>query len=281
MKLARYLSNDKEFNGVVIGDNVYKLSDGTEPLVKFQSLDPKEVEKKDPVSLDRVRFLSPVKSPEKIICVAVNYRSHATEQVLKPPQEPYFFTKFRNALIGNGDPLILPKISKKMDWEVELSVIIGKQGKYIDKKDAFDYIAGYSVSNDVSYRDLQFPPGWTGSSPYGQNFVKGKSLDSAFPLGPWVVTKDEIPDPSNLTLSLSVNGKVKQKSTTAEMVFGIDALIEYASSGITLKPGDIISTGTPEGVAMFTGDQFLKEGDLVEASVEHIGTLRNRVVAEK
>ncbi len=229
----------------------------------------------------KVKVLAPVLRPEKILCVAVNYVSHGKEGSIAPPAEPYFFTKFRNALVGPEEDIVIPRVSKKVDWEVELAVVMGKTGKYIPKDAAMDYVAGYTVSNDVSFRDLQFPPGWPKElNALGQNWVKGKSLDTAFPLGPCLVTKDQIPDPHNLRISLSVNGELMQESTTAEMVFKINSLIEYISSGITLRPGDIISTGTPLGVAAFSGRPFLKAGDIVEATIEEIGTLRNQVRAE-
>ena len=233
------------------------------------------------VSLDKVRFASPVLNPEKIFLAATNYVSHGEQQKVPPPPEPYFFTKFRNAVIGHGDPILLPRVSKKVDWEVELAVIIGKQGKYIQKNHAMEHVAGYTIANDISFRDLQFPPGWPAKvSPFGHNWVKGKGLDTSLPLGPWLVTADEIGDPHSLEISLFVNGVERQKSSTNEMVFKIDALIEYLSNGITLKPGDIISTGTPLGPAAFSGVPYLKDGDIVEAKIEKIGTLRNPVKAE-
>jgi len=228
-----------------------------------------------------VKLRSPVLFPEKILLVAINYGSHSKEQEIKLPTTPYFFTKFRNALIGPGDPIILPRVSKQVDWEAELAVIIGKTGKNISRKDAMDYVAGYAISNDVSFRDYQFSTrGPDGKTNLGLDWVKGKGLDSSFPLGPWLVTKDEIPDPHNLEISLSVNSQRKQHSTTGDMVIRIDALIEFASAGMTLKPGDVISTGTPEGVAAHTGQPFLKDGDIVEVSIQGIGTLRNPVKAE-
>lgn len=233
------------------------------------------------VPVETLKLLSPVLNPEKILLLAVNYISHSKEQNVKPPTEPYLFTKFRNALIGPGDPILIPKISKKVDWEVELAVIIGKAGKYIARKDAMNYVAGYAISNDVSFRDFQFETQLPdGKTTLGLNWVKGKGLDSSFPLGPWLVTKDEIPNPHKLEISLSVNGKRKQRSNTSDMVFKIDSLIEYVSAGITIKPGDIMSTGTPQGVAAFTGEPFLKDGDIVEGAIERIGILRNPVKAE-
>jgi len=224
---------------------------------------------------------SPILDPEKILLVARNYLSHNKEQDAKPPVEPYFFTKFRNALIGPDEPILIPRISTKADWEAELAVIIGRPGRNIARRNAMEHIAGYAVANDVSYRDLQFSTR-SDKAPValGNNWVKGKGLDSSFPLGPWLVTKDEIPNPQDLDISLRVNGEIRQHSGTSDMIFAIDHLIEYVSAGMTLKTGDIISTGTPEGVAAFTGEPFLKDGDIVEATIDRIGTLRNPVRAE-
>lgn len=228
-----------------------------------------------------LRLKSPVLHPQKIFLAAVNYLSHGKEQDVKAPSEPYFFTKFQNSIIGPEDSILIPRNSKKVDWEVELAVIIGKRGKYISKQTARDFIAGYTIANDVSFRDLQFPDGWPSKlNSLGQNWVKGKGLDNALPLGPWLVTADELKDPYDLDISLSVNDEVRQKSTTSEMVFKAEVMIEYLSAGITLEPGDIICTGTPLGVAAFTGVPYLKDGDIVEASIKSIGVLRNPVKFE-
>ena len=299
LKLVNYASQGKTRVGLVRGDLVFDLNQNAqifgvrsgfgyidqllaegalEDLIKSQdNLDSLS----GGVSLADAKLLAPILCPEKILCVAVNYVSHGKEQNVTPSTEPYFFTKFRNALIGPGDDILIPKVSKKVDWEVELAVIIGKKGKYIPRESAMDYVAGYSVANDISFRDLQFPPGYPDKpNPLGLDWVKGKSLDGAFPLGPWLVTKDEIRDPHNLKISLKVNGETKQDSTTDEMVVRIDRLIESASKGITLLPGDIISTGTPLGVALFSGQPFLKPGDVVEGSISGIGTLSNKVREE-
>jgi 2-keto-4-pentenoate hydratase/2-oxohepta-3-ene-1,7-dioic acid hydratase in catechol pathway len=229
-----------------------------------------------------VRLRSPILSPDKILCAAVNYASHGKEGASAPPKEPYFFTKFRSCIIGNGDSILAPRVSRKVDWEAELAVIIGKRGKYIDREDAPDYVAGYAVANDISFRDLQYPEGWPEKlNRQGLNWVKGKALDGAYPLGPWMVTKDEIPDPQSIRISLSVNGITRQDSTTADMIFSVSQLIEHASSGLTLLPGDVISTGTPSGVAHYSGAPFLKDGDIVECEIEGIGKLRNQVVSER
>jgi 2-keto-4-pentenoate hydratase/2-oxohepta-3-ene-1,7-dioic acid hydratase in catechol pathway len=234
------------------------------------------------VPVESLALRSPILMPEKILLVARNYLSHNVEQNAKPPSEPYFFTKFRNALIGPNDPIIVPKISKKADWEAELAVIVGKAGKNIARRDAMQHVAGYAVANDVSFRDLQFSTRSDSAAvALGSNWVKGKNLDSSFPLGPWLVTKDEIPDPHDLEISLTVNGKTRQHANTGDMIFKVDALVEYVSAGMTLKPGDVISTGTPEGVGAFTGGPFLKDGDIVEATIKGIGTLRNPVRTEE
>jgi 2-keto-4-pentenoate hydratase/2-oxohepta-3-ene-1,7-dioic acid hydratase in catechol pathway len=233
------------------------------------------------IPLSGLSLKPPVLSPEKILLVAVNYHSHSKEQNIQPPQSPYFFTKFRNALVGPDEPIIIPRVSSKVDWEVELAVIIGRGGKYIGREEAGDHVAGYAVANDVSFRDLQYPPGWPERlSPLGMNWVKGKALDSSLPLGPWLVTRDEVPDPQDLRLRLRVNGETKQDSSTSDMIFDIGRLIEYASAGITLRPGDVISTGTPLGVSLWGEQRFLAEGDVVEAEVEGIGILRNPVRRE-
>ena len=265
------------FHGITRIDDI--LSQGLlEPLQKAA---PRIAAMSGGVAIDSARLKSPILNPEKILLVARNYLSHNKEQDAKPPVEPYFFTKFRNALIGPDEPILIPRISTKADWEAELAVIIGRPGRNIARRNAMEHIAGYAVANDVSYRDLQFSTR-SDKAPVtlGNNWVKGKGLDSSFPLGPWLVTKDEIPNPQDLDISLRVNGEIRQHSKTSDMIFAIDHLIEYVSAGMTLKTGDIISTGTPEGVAAFTGEPFLKDGDIVEATIDRIGTLRNPVRAE-
>ena len=233
------------------------------------------------VPVESVKLLSPIQNPGKILLIALNYHSHSKERNEEPPTEPYVFAKFRNALIGPGDPILIPRVSKNVDWEVELAVIIGKPGKYITREDSMNHVAGYAISNDVSFRDFQYSTKLPdGKTTLGLNWMKGKGLDSSFPLGPWLVTRDEIPNPHELEISLSVNGKRKQQSNTSDMIFKIESLIEYISAGITLQPGDIISTGTPDGVAAATGEPFLKDGDIVEGSIDRIGILKNPVRAE-
>jgi 2-keto-4-pentenoate hydratase/2-oxohepta-3-ene-1,7-dioic acid hydratase in catechol pathway len=286
MKLAHYLEGEKVGVGIVEDEMIFPVS-GMKGATIDQILranllgSVKAYRTKKGKSIDSVKLLSPVLSPEKIILVANNYPAHSKEEKITPPSEPYIFTRYANSLIGPGTPITVPKISKKADWEVELAVIIGKEGKYIGKGEALDYVAGYTISNDVSFRDLQMPPGWPQKlTLFGQDWVHGKSLDASFPLGPWLVTKDEIPGLPALDISLSVNGKVEQDSNTGEVLFQVDRLIECASKGITLKPGDVISTGTPHGIAFATGKPFLKDGDVIDCWIDKIGTLRNPVVEE-
>ncbi len=229
------------------------------------------------LALRSVKLRSPVLYPEKIIMVGVNYASHGRETKTPPPPYPYLFTKFRNALVDPDGDVIAPRASKKVDWEVELAVVIGKEGKDIKKGKAYGYVAGYTVSNDISFRDFQTQK----NESLGLNWVKGKAMDASLPLGPWLVTRDEIPDPHGLSISLTVNGVKKQDSNTDQIMFRVDGLVSYASIGTTLRPGDIISTGTPEGVGMATNGPYLKDGDVLEAKVERVGVLRNTVKAQR
>ena len=289
MKLAQFEWKGRTRTGIVDGGVVHDVGESSlDKVLSTGSLDSLRRREKSllestaGIPLDSIRLLSPVLFPEKIFCVAENYRSHVREADGRVAKKPYLFTKFRNAIVGPNEPILIPRISRKVDWEAELAVVIGKEGKHISKGRAIEHVAGYCISNDVSFRDLQFPKGWPKElNRLGQNWVVGKGLDSAFPLGPWLVTADEIPNPHDLGISLSVNGQLKQSSNTSEMVFSVASLIEYISAGITLSPGDVISTGTPHGVAAFTDQVFLRDGDLVEAKIDRIGTLRNPVKSEK
>lgn len=238
-----------------------------------------DIEKSDKIEYidpNQILYYPPIPNPEKIFLLAVNYRAHGKETNTPPPKEPYIFTKFNNTLVGHNQPVLIPKASKNVDYEVELAVIIGKKAKYVSASKALDYVFGYTIFNDISFRDRQFPP----ENPYGMRWVHGKGMDTAAPMGPWIVTKDEIPNPHNLKLQLRVNGEIRQDGYTEDMIFKIDQIIEYLSNGITLKPGDIISTGTPPGVALATG-RYLKPGDVMEAEITGIGILRNYLVEEK
>jgi 2-keto-4-pentenoate hydratase/2-oxohepta-3-ene-1,7-dioic acid hydratase in catechol pathway len=226
------------------------------------------------LNTDSVTLRAPILNPSKIYCPSVNYRSHGDEVGVEPPSEPYFFTKFNNAIIGPGEAIILPPISKKVENEVELAIVIGKKGKYIPIDRAYEHVAGYTVLNDVSFRDLQVTPDWPKvRSPFGQNFIKGKALDTSCPLGPCIVTSDEIPSPYPLKISLRVNGIPRQEGNTEEQIFRVPKMVSYISDGTTLEPGDVISTGVPHRVGK--EKVYLKDGDLIEAEVERIGVLKN------
>ncbi len=226
---------------------------------------------------DAISYAPPIHDPRKILCVAANYPTHSKELKTEIPEEPYFFGKFPNTLVGHGCDVVIPLTLERLDYEVELAVIIGKRGKYITAKKALDHVAGYSVFNDVTSRERQIPGK---SHPFGFNWILGKSLDTAAPFGPYLVTRDEIDNPHSLRLTLRVNGEIRQDGNTGEMFHKIEKLIEYISNGITLEPGDVIATGTPAGVAA-GGKEYLKPNDVMEAEIEKIGKLRNRVVKEK
>ncbi len=219
--------------------------------------------------------LLPVLDPPRgnIIAIGRNYQKHAEETAHGGhAQPPTIFTKAITSITGANDDIdIDPAVSDKIDWEVELGVVIGTRGGNISKVDAIAHVFGYTVINDVTMRDIQ--SGW------GGQYFKGKSLDRSAPVGPWIVTKDEIPDPQQLFLKLRVNGTVKQDGNTRDMIYPVDALIEWSSKGMTLLPGAIIATGTPDGVGFArTPPEFLKPGDVMESEVEKIGTLRNKFV---
>lgn len=216
---------------------------------------------------ENVRLGPPVVRPSKIVCIGLNYAKHAEESGMEVPKEPVIFFKATSAIVGPNDDLIIPRGSKKTDWEVELGVVIGKKASYVDEADALDYVAGYLLHNDYSEREFQIER-------YGQ-WVKGKSCDTFAPLGPFLATKDEIPDPHNLDLWLKLNGEIKQQSNTSDFVFNIPQVVSYVSQFMTLLPGDIISTGTPFGVGMGLSPQrYLKPGDVVELGIEGLGTSR-------
>lgn len=228
--------------------------------------------------LDQVQLAAPIPQPRKnIMCLAVNYKEHAQETAGvrghsgETPVYPVFFTKAPTTVNGPyGEIVIDPQVSSEIDWEVELGVIIGKSGKNIRAEDALSYVFGYTVLNDITARDLQTRH---------KQFFKGKSLDGSCPMGPWIITADEIADPHHLSLSLHVNGVTKQQSNTSLMIFSINQSIAVLSAGMTLEAGDIIATGTPSGVGFSrTPPEFLRPGDVVEAEVEGVGLIRNRVI---
>jgi 2-keto-4-pentenoate hydratase/2-oxohepta-3-ene-1,7-dioic acid hydratase in catechol pathway len=224
-----------------------------------------------------VKFLPPIPTPGKILCVGLNYYSHGKEAG-GVPSEPYFFFKPFTSVAGDGDDIIIPKFSVKPDHEVELGVVIGRRGKDIHSDEAYNYLAGYTVINDISFRDGSLR-GIEGTI-LGRNWYKGKVADSSLPMGPCLVTRDEIPDPYPLNLQLRVNGELRQEGTTNDMIFRIPTLLSSASEGNTLFPGDVIATGTCSGVGLYTG-KYLKDGDIVEARVEKVGMVRNQIRFQK
>jgi 2-keto-4-pentenoate hydratase/2-oxohepta-3-ene-1,7-dioic acid hydratase in catechol pathway len=218
-----------------------------------------------------VRLGAPICRPSKIVCIGLNYRDHAAETGQEVPSEPVIFFKATSSLSGPNDEVVIPLGSTKLDWEVELAFVIGKQARYVRKRDALDHIAGYVLHNDYSERAFQLERG-------GQ-WVKGKSADTFAPLGPFLATRDEIPDPGHLDLWLTVNGATRQKSNTEQMVFGVSDLVSYVSQFMTLLPGDVISTGTPPGVGLgLNPPAYLKPGDVVALGIQGLGESRQQVV---
>jgi 2-keto-4-pentenoate hydratase/2-oxohepta-3-ene-1,7-dioic acid hydratase in catechol pathway len=217
-----------------------------------------------------VTLLAPVRRPSKIIAVGLNYRDHVEEQKAKIPSSPVLFAKFPSAIIGPGDPIRWdPALTSRVDFEAELAVVIGRRASRIAEGEALDVVAGYTILNDVSARDLQFAD---------RQWVRSKSLDSFCPLGPVLVTVDDVPDPNALRIGCTVNDVVMQESNTSQMIFGVRRLIAFITRGITLEPGDIIATGTPAGVGAFrTPPSYLRDGDEVVVSIEGIGDLGNPV----
>ena len=216
------------------------------------------------------RLGSAVCPPSKIVCIGLNYRDHAAETKAEAPKEPVLFFKATTSLVGPNDPLVRPRNSTKVDWEVELAVVIGKQALYLSKEKALDHVAGFSLHNDYSERQFQLERG-------GQ-WVKGKSADTFAPLGPFLATVDELPNFGNLKMWLKVNGKLRQNSSTANMIFDVPTLVSYVSQFMTLLPGDIISTGTPAGVGMgMNPPSFLNAGDVVELGIDGLGESRQEV----
>lgn len=281
MKILRFGESGSEKPGVLINNEIIDVSsfgeDFGEKFFESNGLERLDVWLKDKASSlpkisSGVRFGSPFTRPSKIICVGLNYTKHALESNMPLPSEPIIFFKSNTALTGPNDPLIIPRNSIKTDWEVELAVVIGKKASYVDEKDAMAYVAGFCLHNDYSEREFQLERN-------GQ-WVKGKSCDSFAPIGPYLVTKDEVGDYNNLHMWLKVNGKMMQDNNTDDMIFEVPYLVSYISQFMTLLPGDVISTGTPAGVGLgFKPPVFLKPGDVIELGIEGLG--EQRQVARK
>lgn len=221
--------------------------------------------------LGEVELLAPVPRPGKLICIGLNYRDHAEECGLPVPERPMYFAKFGSCVIGPGAPIPIPPGSTQTDYEAEMAIVIGRAARRASVAEARAHVLGYCCFHDVSARDFQFADGqWT----------RGKACDGFAPMGPWIATRDEIPDPHALGVRLRLNGRTMQDSSTAQLVFGVDELVAYVSSHLTLEPGDVISTGTPPGVGFARKPPvFLKPGDVVEVEVDGLGLLRNPVAA--
>ena len=281
MKLIRHGQLNNEKTGIVMFDKYYDTSsfgedyneqffasDGLARLAAFVDGNKGSLKELPAGS----RLGSPIARPSKIVCIGLNYADHAKETGATPPPEPVIFMKSTTALIGPYDDIIIPRGSKKTDWEVELAVVIGKKASYVDEKDALNYVAGYCLHNDVSEREFQIERSGT--------WDKGKGCDTFAPLGPVLVTSDEAGDIDKLRLWLTVNGKKMQDGTTANFIFRIPFLVAYVSQFMTLLPGDVISTGTPAGVGMgFNPQVYLKPGDVVELVIDGLGTSRQNVNA--
>jgi len=220
-------------------------------------------------SIHDIKVLAPIANPGKLVCVGNNYMDHCREQNVEPPTKPMIFSKWASCIIAPGEEIQLPLDSHQVDYEAELAVVIGKKAKNIAEEEALNYVFGYTILNDVSARDVQFED---------VQWVRGKSYDTFAPMGPAVVTKDDVDDPHNLEIKLEVNGRVLQDSNTNQLIFNIPYIISYLSKGFTFEPGDIIATGTPHGVGVFRDPQvFLQSGDRCTIHIEKIGTLTNKV----
>lgn len=309
MKLVSFTANSRRGIGVLLGDRVIDLLSACEiykddlsvdvgdskmsNMIEFLKLDKAGVETVRQVvglvesktsdkpqskaetgdllhNLEDIRLHAPVSNPRKIVCLGLNYSDHAKEAGKPQPKEPILFSKPVTAIADPEQRIVYPKISKQLDYEVELALVIGRGGKDIPVHEAFDHIAGYTVFNDVSARDIQFGDG---------QWFRGKSFDTFAPMGPCLVLKEQIPDPNDLRLGTRVNGETRQNGTTAIMIFKVPYLVAFISQVLTLEPGDIIATGTPAGVGIFAKPEprLLKPGDTVEAWIENIGVLKNMV----
>ncbi len=282
MKLIRFGAAGKEKPGVLQSDGVrvdvsafgadydeqFFASSGLGKLQEWFAKQGSGAPRVDPAE----RLGPPICRPSKIVCIGLNFRDHAAETGGKIPAEPILFFKSTSSLVGPNDDLMIPRNAQKVDWEVELAVIIGKKASYVTKENALDHVAGYALHNDYSERSFQMERG-------GQ-WVKGKSCDTFAPLGPFVATKEEVPDAGKLGMWLKVNHEFRQQGTTANMIFDVPTLVSYISEFMTLLPGDVISTGTPAGVGLgMKPPTFLKAGDVVELGIESLGESRQRVVA--
>jgi len=273
MKIVRYSYENQVQLGILQDEEIFPLSLGSDTTPAIPLLHRKRTElasdalSSKSIPVEDARLLAPIRRPGKIVCLGRNYVAHAEESGMPVPQEPIVFPKASSAVIGPGDPIVHHKICTRVDHEVELAVVIGDQCRYVRGEDALEKVLGYTVINDVTARDMQ-KRDIESRNPW----FRSKSLDTFCPLGPWIVTSEEIPDPQRLSLECRVNGEVRQHGNTRDMIFPVTQLIEFISAHMTLEPGDIIATGTPEGISP------IRPGDVVECEVEGIGVLRNPVI---
>jgi 2-keto-4-pentenoate hydratase/2-oxohepta-3-ene-1,7-dioic acid hydratase in catechol pathway len=283
MKLARFGEPGSERPGVLLDDGTrvdatafvrdydeaFFGGDGVRALAAWM----KDKGASAPRVAAGARVGAPLARPSKIVCIGLNFRDHAAESNMDLPKEPVMFFKSTTAMVGPNDPVMIPRGGTKLDWEVELAIVIGAKASYVDESRALEHVAGYALHNDYSERAFQLERG-------GQ-WVKGKSADTFAPIGPFLATRDEIADPHALGMWLTVNGETRQKSSTANMIFNVPALVSYVSQFMTLLPGDVISTGTPAGVAlgMKPAPVYLQPGDAVELGIDGLGRSRQKVVA--
>ena len=279
MKLMRVGPQGAEKPAILADDGSIRDLSGVVEDIKGDVLSPEglaRIAALDPMSLPELaadRIGPCVAGTTKFLCIGLNYADHAEEAGMQVPPEPVLFLKGLTAICGPNDATPLPRGSEKLDWEVELAVIIGKPAKYVSEAEALDYVAGYAVSNDVSERAYQ-------TERAGQ-WTKGKSCDNFAPLGPWLVTRDEVADPQALKMWLTVNGETMQDGATTTMVYGVAHVVSYLSQFMTLMPGDVISTGTPPGVGMgMKPPRYLKVGDVVELGIEGLGQQRQEIIAD-
>ena len=279
MKLVRYGRIGREKPGLIDEDGKLRDLSGKLSDITPDTLSPKGIAKLDrlnakrlPLVKGRPRFGVPWNGPGKIVCIGLNYVDHAKETGSPIPKEPIIFLKANSALNGPNDNVAIPRGSKKTDWEVEFGLVIGTRAQHVSKKDALKYVAGYTICNDVSEREYQIERGGT--------WDKGKGCDTFGPIGPWLVTKDEIPNPQRQNLWLDVNGQRMQDGSTKTMIFDVATVISYTSKFMSLNPGDVISTGTPPGVGSgMKPPKFLKVGDVVTLGVEGLGQQTQKMVA--
>jgi len=285
MRLVSFVWNEKKVAGLLTaardqifpldavgyGDALSFLAAGEQAWYAAVSR-AKDISPEKLIPLTSVRLLSPLPRPGKILCVGLNYRDHAVESKMDLPKVPAVFTKFANAVTGHGTDVVIPKMTKQADYEAEMAVVIGKTARRVDAKNWQEYVFGYTILNDVSARDVQLST---------SQWSLGKSFDTFAPIGPAIVSKDEITDPHVLDIKLSIDGEVLQHSNTKELIFKVPDLIAYLSSIVTLDPGDLISTGTPAGVGLGrTPQRWLRAGETMTVAVEKIGTLTNSIIAE-